>query len=79
MKCETCEMMKRIEASNEPACCIWYMDNVVCGDKSAEDCTAYQPPKSRIAKTYTFVSYDNYPHSLKSFTRSKSAFILFPN
>lgn len=45
MKCETCEMMKRIEASNEPACCIWYMDNVVCGDKSVEDCTAYQSPK----------------------------------
>lgn len=45
MKCETCEIMKLIEASNEPACCIWYMDNVVCGDKSVEDCTAYQPPK----------------------------------
>ena len=45
MKCETCEMMKRIEASNEPACCIWYMDNVVCGDKSVEDCTVYQPLK----------------------------------
>ena len=37
MKCETCEMMKRIEASNEPACCIWYMDNVVCGDKYIQD------------------------------------------
>lgn len=23
--------------------------------------------KNRIAKTYTFVSYDNYPHSLKKF------------
>ena len=45
MKCETCEMMKRIEDSNEPACCIWYMDNVVCGDKSVEDCTAYEPQK----------------------------------
>ena len=74
MKCETCEMMKRIEASNEPACCIWYMDNVVCGAKSVEDCTAYQPPKSRIAKTYTFVSYDNYPHSLKKFHTFKKRF-----
>ena len=45
MKCETCEMMKRIVDSKEPACCIWYMDNVVCDDKSVEDCTAYQPPK----------------------------------
>ena len=45
MKCETCEVMKRIEASNEPACCVWYMDNVVCGDKSVKDCAAYEPPK----------------------------------
>ena len=45
MKCETCEIMKCIEASNELACCIWYMDNVVCGDKSVEDCTAYEPSK----------------------------------
>ena len=45
MKCKTCEVMKRIEASNEPACCVWYMKNVVCGDKSVEDCTAYEPHK----------------------------------
>ena len=45
VKCKTCEVMKRIEDSNEPACCIWYMKNVVCGDKSVEDCTAYEPPK----------------------------------
>lgn len=45
MKCKTCEVMKRIEASNEPACCMWYIDNVVCGDKSVKDCTVYEPPK----------------------------------
>ena len=45
MKCETCEVMKRVKASNEPACCVWYIDNVVCGDKSVEDCDACEPTK----------------------------------
>lgn len=45
MKCETCEVMKRIKASNEPACCVWYIDNVICGDKSVEDCDACEPTK----------------------------------
>lgn len=45
MKCETCEVMKRIKASNEPACCVWYIDNVACGDKSAEDCDVCEPTK----------------------------------
>lgn len=30
--------------------------------------------KSRIIKTYTFVSYDNYPHSLKKFHMFKKRF-----
>lgn len=33
--------------------------------------------KSRIAKTYTFVSYDNYPHSLKKFHTFKKRFHIF--
>ena len=45
MKCETCEVMKRIEASKEPACCVWLMENVVCGNKSVEECDAYEPQK----------------------------------
>lgn len=45
MKCETCEVMKLIKASKEPACCVWYMDNVFFGDKSVDDCTEYEPPK----------------------------------
>ena len=45
MKCKTCEVMKRIEASNEPACCVWYMDNVVCGNKSEKDCPQYKNKK----------------------------------
>lgn len=45
MKCETCGVMKRIEESNEPACCKWLMDNVICGDKTVEDCEVYEPIK----------------------------------
>lgn len=43
MKCDTCGVMKRIEESSEPACCVWLMDNVICGDKSVEDCEVYDP------------------------------------
>ena len=38
-KCETCKIYKK--ARRENGCCIWYMDNVVCGDKSAKDCPEY--------------------------------------
>lgn len=41
-KCNTCKIRKEIEKSTEPACCIWYMDNVVLGDKSVNDCEIYQ-------------------------------------
>ena len=37
-KCNTCKVGKEIEKSTEPACCIWYMDNVVLGDKNVNDC-----------------------------------------
>ena len=50
MKCETCEVMKRIEASKEPACCVWLMENVVCGNKSVEECDAYEPSKECISE-----------------------------
>ena len=41
-KCNTCKIRKEIEKSTEPACCIWYMDNVVLGDKNVNDCEIYQ-------------------------------------
>ena len=39
-KCYTCKIAKEMP---DMACCAWYMDNVVCGDKTTEDCTAYIP------------------------------------
>ena len=41
-KCDTCRIKKEIEKSTEPACCKWYMDNVVFGDKNVSDCEIYQ-------------------------------------
>ena len=41
-KCNTCKVGKEIKKSTEPACCIWYMDNVVLGDKNVNDCEIYQ-------------------------------------
>ena len=41
-KCDSCKIMDEARKSNEPCCCMWYMDNVVCGDKSIKDCTDHQ-------------------------------------
>lgn len=41
--CDTCKVEASILKSNEPACCAWYMDNVVIGGVSVDSCTAYNP------------------------------------
>lgn len=42
MKCDTCKIMKESCESKEPACCAWYMDNVVLCNKSVEDCDCFE-------------------------------------
>lgn len=43
MKCETCAVYKRVLiAGDEPVCCAWYLENVICGEKSVSDCTDYE-------------------------------------
>ena len=39
-KCGTCKIAHEMP---DMACCAWYMDNVVCGDKTTEECTEYIP------------------------------------
>ena len=39
-KCCTCKISREIP---DMAYCAWYMDNVVCGDLSTEDCPEYIP------------------------------------
>ena len=45
-KCKTCEIYKKAQ-SQSFACCIWYMDNVVLGNKKVEDCTDYKKAKKK--------------------------------
>ena len=40
MKCETCKIAHEMP---DMVCCAWFMDNVVLGDKTSEDCTEYVP------------------------------------
>lgn len=41
--CDTCKIEMSIRNSNEPACCAWYMDNVVIGGIPVDRCSAYKP------------------------------------
>ena len=46
-KCKTCEIYKMAQSQSSLACCIWYMDNVVLGNKKVEDCTDYKKAKKK--------------------------------
>lgn len=46
MKCKTCKVHEEICRSAEPACCVWFMDNVVIGGKSVDECPVYEPVKA---------------------------------
>ena len=50
-KCDTCKIRKEIEKSTEPACCKWYMDNVVFGDKNVSDCEIYQEEDEEVERS----------------------------
>ena len=45
MKCDKCEVTAKVNKSKEPSCCKWYMDHVVCGNESQENCPVYRPAK----------------------------------
>ena len=40
---ENCKIYQK--AIKEGGCCVWYMDNVVCGNKSEKDCPQYKNKK----------------------------------
>ena len=40
MKCEHCKIYAEMPLNS---CCAWYMDNVVLGHKTADDCPKYVP------------------------------------
>lgn len=45
MRCATCQVYADATEFDEPCVCIWFMDNVVCGNKSVDDCPVYEPLK----------------------------------
>ena len=45
-KCDNCAIMQEMNECAEPCACIWYIDNVVFGDKRVEDCTAFKEKES---------------------------------
>lgn len=42
-RCQTCQVQAKALKSKEPCVCRWYLDNVVCGDKSVKSCPNYKP------------------------------------
>lgn len=40
-KCKNCLIHKQMIESKEPSCCAWYIDNVVLGNKSVDECTEH--------------------------------------
>lgn len=42
MKCESCQIFKEANESSVPAICAWYLENVVCGFKTVEECDEYE-------------------------------------
>lgn len=49
-KCITCKVNKRAMKSKTPACCKWYLDNVVILGKSVRLCPDYEPIKKKNKK-----------------------------
>lgn len=49
-KCDNCAIMAKMNECNEPCVCAWYIDNVVFGVKSIEDCTEFKEKKHTEVK-----------------------------
>lgn len=53
-KCDTCRTFHDVNSSAEPACCKWFMDNVVILGKPVDDCTEYVPMQEKPDDTEAF-------------------------
>ena len=45
IKCKNCKIGRKVLKSKTPACCKWYMDNIVCGWGSTKNCPLYKKTK----------------------------------
>lgn len=50
-KCETCKVYEEVCKSEVPACCKWFIDNVVIGDHTVDECTEYEPVEVKTSET----------------------------
>ena len=41
-KCDNCAVMAKMNECEEACACAWYIDNVIFGEKSVDDCTAFK-------------------------------------
>ena len=46
MNCDNCAINREVDVSPEYAVCAWYMDNVVLGNKTTDDCPLYKEVKN---------------------------------
>lgn len=40
--CDTCTVTRDIQNSDVPACCAWYLENVVVLGRSVDECPVYK-------------------------------------
>ena len=45
-RCESCKIYHTEVQSSVPSCCSWYIDHVVLGDKSVQDCPCFKEVES---------------------------------
>ncbi len=50
VKCGKCVVFIEAQQSLEPTCCAWFIDNVVCGDKSTYECEEFEPIEQEVLK-----------------------------
>ena len=42
-KCNSCKIEMDVRNSDTPACCAWFLENVVVNGKDVKDCPVYEP------------------------------------
>lgn len=41
-RCKTCDVERRVRESTEPACCVWFLENVVIKGDTVRNCPNYE-------------------------------------
>lgn len=46
-KCENCRIWAEMKKCEDLCACAWYVDNVLFGDKTIDECTAFEEVKEK--------------------------------